>query len=242
MKKTLLLTGGLLLVIISETFATRLEEVKIVDREILLVMFKDGEVFYRDDGSGPGGYAGHDYAPGNDTLVAYDRELDVDLAASPNTWTLVSDEDTRYGKNGAHPLAVYRKSKVNNTDHQWNYKLDHWMFWEHRLPGNPTNPDAFGGHSECALRGPEMGGCDGPTRKPISTAATRGPTGNSLPGRPCVARWRCTGISTGSPVPDRLTPIRSTSRHPGKWSGYGDRSFYRGSPIPPSSRDNPSVP
>ena len=22
------------------------------------------------------------------------------------------------------------------------------MFWKHRLPGNPTNPDAFGGHAD----------------------------------------------------------------------------------------------
>jgi hypothetical protein len=112
-------------------------EVRPVDEEILMIYFKDGEVFYRDDGTGSSAYSGHDFAPGDDELVSYGEELDTAAASAVAGWMLASDGDARYGPEGRRPVAVHRKAKVNNTDHDWNYKLDHWIFL--RLP-QPLKP------------------------------------------------------------------------------------------------------
>lgn len=112
----------------SYTFATRVVEVKVVDKDYLAVYFKDGKVAYRDDGTGPSAYTGHDFAPGDDQLIAFGKELDLKAAVNPSSWRLYSSDDSFYGKNGRQPIKLYRKSKVNNTDHAWNYKLDHWIY------------------------------------------------------------------------------------------------------------------
>jgi len=109
-------------------FGSKLVEVRPVDKDYLMVYFKDGEVIYRDDGTGPSAYTGHDYVDGDDQLVAFGEELDVKFAASVTHWRLISTDDPNYTKEGLAPVAVHRKSKVNNTDHNWNYKLDHWIY------------------------------------------------------------------------------------------------------------------
>ncbi len=108
-------------------FASKLVELKIIDKDYLLVIFKDGEVFYRDDATGPSAYRGHDFVEGDDTLKVYGKELDVTVAALASSWKIISGQDKNYGK-GLAPAAVHRKSKNNNTDAKFNYKLDHWMF------------------------------------------------------------------------------------------------------------------
>lgn len=108
--------------------ATKLVEVKVVDKDYLMLFFKDGEVFYRDDGKGPSACRGHAWAEGDDTLKTYGRELDVQLAALASSWSVVSPDDSYYEAPGRQPLAVYRKSKVMNTDAKFNYKLDHWIY------------------------------------------------------------------------------------------------------------------
>lgn len=108
--------------------ASQLVEARAVDEEILMVFFKDGEVFYRDDGTGPSAFEGHDFAEGDDRLVAYGDPLNVEAAQSPQSWTLTSADDDQYGSTGKSPVEVYRKAKANNVDHSWNYKLDHTVF------------------------------------------------------------------------------------------------------------------
>jgi endoglucanase len=60
--------------------------------------------------------------------VVYGDELDTGLAGTPGTWKIVCREDENYGRKGLNPLAVHRKSKVNNTNNNWDYRLDHWLF------------------------------------------------------------------------------------------------------------------
>lgn len=108
--------------------ATRLVEVKVVDKDYLMLLFRDGEVFYRDDATGPSAYRGHAWAEGDDTLKVYGRELNTQAAMLPASWLVTSDADAAYGADGRQPLAVYRKSKVMNIDAKFNYKLDHWIY------------------------------------------------------------------------------------------------------------------
>ena len=113
--------------IFQSVFAAKLVEIRQVDKDYLMVYFKDGEVIYRDNGVGPSAYSGHLYAPGDDKLVSFGEELDVVSAVNPDMWTIVSLDDPAY-KEALHPVAVHRKSKVNNANAQWEYKLDHWLF------------------------------------------------------------------------------------------------------------------
>jgi hypothetical protein len=134
-----LLALGAAVALHASVFAAKLIEVSPVDEQVLMVYLKDGEVLYRDDGTGTSASSGHDYAPGDDRLVAYGEPLDVAAAAATAAWTLASSDDSRYGPDGLPPLAVNRKTKANNTDNFWHFKLDHWLFL--RLP-HPLQPGA----------------------------------------------------------------------------------------------------
>ncbi len=122
--------GSLLLALgpVAVLSAARLVELSPVDEQVLMLTFKDGEVLYRDNGQGRSAYSGHDYAEGDDSLVRYGEPLDTAVAALPQSWRIISTDDTRFGPDGLQPVAVHRKAKVNNADHAWNYTLDHWVY------------------------------------------------------------------------------------------------------------------
>ena len=106
--------------------ATKFIELKIIDKDYLMLHFRDGEVRYRDDGTGPSAYLGHSFAEGDDTLIVFGRRLDPEIACTAAGWTISSSDDRSYGKQFA--LAAYRKSKPMNTDHTLTSELDHWIF------------------------------------------------------------------------------------------------------------------
>jgi len=121
---------GFLLILTSwnNLFATKLTGVRAVDREYLMVTFSDGEAIFRDNAEGESALTGHDWAPGDDSLVVYGEGLNAEAAAGTGSWTLRSRGDKNYGKKGKHPLAVHRKSKVFHTTENWQYALDHSIF------------------------------------------------------------------------------------------------------------------
>ncbi len=152
MKNKLLTCCILISSIFSVTFATKLTGVRIVDREYLMVSFTDGEVLFKDDGTGESGYTGHDYAEGDDTLVVYGQGLDFTAVSWTRSWAIASAEDDHYGTKGQIPVAVHRKSKVFHTTINWEYALEHSVFlklphalkqgMEYTLKINPvTNSD-----------------------------------------------------------------------------------------------------
>jgi hypothetical protein len=132
-----LILASLLLAGATPVAAAKLVEVRPVDQQVLMVYFKDAEVRYRDDGTGPSAFDGHAWAPGDDEVVVFGEPLDVAAASAVGSWSLSSDEDARYGPSGRAPAAVHRKAKVNGTDHDWNLALDHWFYL--RLP-EPLTP------------------------------------------------------------------------------------------------------
>ena len=145
MRKFPLLTLCLLPLLTIPAFAARLVEFRVVDEQVLMVYFKDGEVRYRDNAQGPSALTGHDYASGDDALVSFGEPLDVQQAAKATTWKLTSRDDARYGSAGLPPAAVHRMSKVNEANHDWEYRLDHWIFL--RLP----HPLQVGAHYELQI-------------------------------------------------------------------------------------------
>lgn len=128
MKKcTLCLLFLILISFSTSVYATKFIEIKVVDKEHLMLLFRDGEVFYRDDATGPSAYRGHDFAPGDDTLKVYGKELNSEVASRPNAWRITSPDDKAYAA-GLQPLAVYRKSKVWHVNEQFQYKHDHTLY------------------------------------------------------------------------------------------------------------------
>lgn len=97
-----------------------------MDKEYLMVHFRDGEVHYRDDGTGPSAYKGHTFVEGDDTLLVFGKRLDASVAARLDGWKISSSDDKSYGTQTV--LAAWRKSKPMNTDNTLTSELDHWIF------------------------------------------------------------------------------------------------------------------
>lgn len=122
--KALMLVAMLSLAIPSG--ATKLIGLKVVDKDYLMVHFRDGEVRYRDDGTGPSAYLGHSFAEGDDTLKVFGQRLDASVASIAQGWTISSPDDKSFGIKQAS--AAWRKSKPMNTDNTLTSELDHWIF------------------------------------------------------------------------------------------------------------------
>ena len=123
--RTALMTAALLLS--ARAGATRFKSLQVIDRETLLVQFQDGDVRYRDDGTGPSAYLGHSFSEGDDTLVVFlPRFSPVDAAE----WTVTAEDDPSFGT--VKVTAAWRKSKPMHWDHTLTGELDHWIFL--RLP------------------------------------------------------------------------------------------------------------
>lgn len=153
-KRLFFFAAALSLLCSFQASASKLLELKVVDKDYLMLHFRDGEVHYRDNATGPSAYLGHTFAEGDDTLLVFGTRLDPKTIAEKQLWTITSDNDKAFA--GVHPLAVSRKSKPMNTDHTLSSELDHWIFLQ--LPASMkqgcsytvTIPSAAGAESASA--------------------------------------------------------------------------------------------
>ena len=76
--KTIIL--GVVLMMAVPVSATKVVGLKVIDKNYLMVHFRDGEVHYRDDGTGPSAYLGHSFSEGDDTLLVFGERLKTDRA------------------------------------------------------------------------------------------------------------------------------------------------------------------
>lgn len=107
-------------------FATKLIGLKVIDKDYLMIQFRDGEVHYRDNGTGKSAYLGHSFEEGDDTLFVFGERLNVAVAQQAKLWTVSSTDDPKFSN--LKPKAVWRKSKPMNVDHTLTSELDHWLF------------------------------------------------------------------------------------------------------------------
>ena len=121
-----------LLMTVAPVSATKFLGLRIIDKNYLMVHFRDGEVHYRDNGTGPSAYLGHSFAEGDDTLVVFGERLKVAEAQQAALWQIASADDKSFS--AAQPLKVWRKSKPMNTDHTLTSENDHWLFLELAQP------------------------------------------------------------------------------------------------------------
>ena len=126
--KRLLTFAAVLAAIVSPQLlnATRLIGVKTIDKDYIMVHFRDGEVRYRDDATGPSAYLGHTFVEGDDTLFVFGPRLDPEVAGNAANWIISSKDDKAFGSRSA--VAAWRKSKPMNTDNTLTSELDHWIF------------------------------------------------------------------------------------------------------------------
>lgn len=106
--------------------ATKLVGIKTIDKDYIMVHFRDGEVRYRDDATGPSAYLGHTFVEGDDTLFVFGQRLDTDVAGKAANWVISSKDDKAFGSRSA--VAAWRKSKPMNTDNTLTSELDHWIY------------------------------------------------------------------------------------------------------------------
>ena len=127
MKKTLYASlAAIMLAMPANCLATKFLGVKVIDKDYLMLHFRDGEVHYRDNGTGPSAYLGHSFAEGDDTLLVFGERLKAAQAQNAGLWKISSPDDKTFAT--AQPLAVWRKSKPMNTDNTLTSELDHWLF------------------------------------------------------------------------------------------------------------------
>ena len=127
MKKLLpTLLSCLLLLTATPMTATKLMGLKVIDKDYLMLHFRDGEVHYRDNATGPSAFLGHSFSEGDDTLFVFGQRMDVAAAQRAALWQISSVDDKAFAT--AQPVAVWRKSKPMNIDHTLTSELDHWLF------------------------------------------------------------------------------------------------------------------
>lgn len=121
-----LLTALLLFCCPELSHATKFLKLSVIDKDYLMPHFRDGEVSYRDNGTGSSAYLGHTFVEGDDTLKVFGQRLNTSIAASTEEWTISSKDDSTFGNQKAR--MVSRKSKPMNTDNTLTSELDHWIF------------------------------------------------------------------------------------------------------------------
>jgi hypothetical protein len=120
------LLSCLLLLTATPMTATKLMGLKVIDKDYLMLHFRDGEVHYRDNATGPSAFLGHSFSEGDDTLFVFGQRMDVAAAQRAALWQVSSVDDKAFAT--AQPVAVWRKSKPMNIDHTLTSELDHWLF------------------------------------------------------------------------------------------------------------------
>ena len=121
-----MLIAAVLVMLTIPSLATKLIGLRVIDKDYLMIQFRDGEVHYRDSGTGQSAYLGHTFVEGDDTLLVFGERLNTVYAQKANLWMVTSPDDKSFKKQ--RPEVVWRKSKPMNTDHTLTSELDHWLF------------------------------------------------------------------------------------------------------------------
>jgi hypothetical protein len=137
MKLSIRLFIGIVLIINAElSFASKLFEVKVVDKDYILVYFKDGIVVFNENVNLPGAYTNSTYSKDINKTVWYGSALNTTEAVNTTNWKIVSSDDANYGATGLNPISCYRKSKLGgmaqldwvNNDWTYDKPIEHSIY------------------------------------------------------------------------------------------------------------------
>jgi hypothetical protein len=136
MKRTALIISALSLIIIStDAFAAKLVWMKVIDKDYIMVQFKDGDINFVDNAVGSTAYTG-DHLTSNNYKVVYGNALNTTNAVATANWVIKSTADANYGTTGRNPTNCYRKSKLNGmaemdwsgSDYIYDYTMEHTIY------------------------------------------------------------------------------------------------------------------
>ncbi len=121
---------------VSISYAAKLVEVKVIDKDYLLVFFVDGDVNFNESTSGPNAYTNNDPGPSKNTVVNYGTALNTVEAVKALNYTIVSTDDPTYGTTGLNAAACYRKSKLHGmaelawvgNDYTYQTPMEHSIY------------------------------------------------------------------------------------------------------------------
>ena len=85
--------AGILCLSAPHVFAAKVLGLKVIDKNYLMLHVRDGEVHYRDSGTGPSAYLGHSFSPGDDTLIVFGERLKAEQAQQAALWAVSSADD-----------------------------------------------------------------------------------------------------------------------------------------------------
>lgn len=129
---------------------SKLNEVKVVDRDYIMIRFTDSEVVFVDDGLGSSAFGNNDHESGKNYVVAYGN-LATNAAVNPTNWIIKSSNDANYGTTGLNPVSCSRKTKLsgaaqfgwNSAASDWNYEytFEHTIYL--RLPHSLAQSNTY---------------------------------------------------------------------------------------------------
>ncbi len=125
-----LVLATLLLFASLPVMATKVIGLRVIDKDYLMLHFRDGEVHYRDSGTGPSAYLGHSFSEGDDTLLVFGERLKTAEAQKAEIWKIEERGMRKEEKGYFQPVKVWRKSKPMNTDHTLTSECDHRLFFQ----------------------------------------------------------------------------------------------------------------
>ncbi len=121
-----------------QTKASKLVELKVIDKDYLLAYFKDGDVTFNEDLKwlGANAYTNNNPGSAKNKAVWYGAKLSTSDAVLPQNWTIVSTDDPDFGTSGLNPVACYRKSKLNGmaeldwgtSDYNYDVTMEHSIY------------------------------------------------------------------------------------------------------------------
>jgi hypothetical protein len=215
MKRTALFISVLSLIIIStDAFASKLVWLKVVDKDYIMVQFKDGDINFVDDGLGTLAFTG-EHQTANNYRTLYGTALNTTNAVATANWTIKSTTDANFGTTGQHPSNCYRKSKMNGMgemdwgsgDWIYQYTMEHTIYMQlpypltqgntytvevnantnSDTPSKTLNFDIFNSPSE-AVHTNLVGYLNDDSVKAVDLYLWMGRSGNANPGDANVAR------------------------------------------------------
>lgn len=115
--------------------ASKLVEMKVVDKDYLMLHFEDGMVTFVDDGKGATAYTS-DIELGYSKIVSFGAKLDLGKAVAASSWKISSLNDPNYGLSGIAPVKCFRQTKVNgmsqgpwgSSDWIFDYTYEHFIY------------------------------------------------------------------------------------------------------------------
>ena len=94
--RLIIVLSGLLVFASLPVMAVKVMGLHVIDKNFLMVHFRDGEVHYRDNGTGPSAYLGHSFSEGDDTLLVFGERLKTAEAQKAGLWRISSTDDKTF--------------------------------------------------------------------------------------------------------------------------------------------------